>query len=66
MEALLALTSGVLYGTGIDVLENGKMVRRGGVKYTIKDGVVFDAPRLLADVREMVQRAKSAAATSAP
>ena len=72
-EADLAIVDGnplhnmkALYATGIDVLENGKMVRRGGVKYTIKDGIVFDAPRLLADVREMVQRAKSGAVTSAP
>ena len=26
----------------------------GGVRYTIKDGVVFDARKLLGDVREMV------------
>ena len=72
-EADLAIVDGnplhnmkVLYGTGVEVSESGKMVRRGGVKYTIKDGIVFDAPRLLADVREMVQRAKSATASSAP
>ena len=48
----------VLYGTGIDVFEDGQMVRRGGVKYTIKDGIVFDAPALLQDVVEMVRTAK--------
>src|SRR5437867_215232 len=36
----------VLYGLGLDVIENGKVVHRGGVKYTVKDGVVFDAPQL--------------------
>ena len=47
----------VLYGTGVDVWESGRMVRRGGVRYTIKDGIVFDAPRLLAEVRDMVRQA---------
>ncbi len=31
----------------------------GGVRYTIKDGIVFDAPELLADVRDKVARAKA-------
>jgi imidazolonepropionase-like amidohydrolase len=47
----------VLYGTGVTVVEDGRAVRRGGVRYTIKDGVVFDAPALLAEVREMVRGA---------
>ena len=29
----------------------GRVERVGGVKYTIKDGIVYDARRLLADVR---------------
>jgi hypothetical protein len=33
-------------------------VRVGGIKYTIKDGVVYDAKQLLADVRAMVREAK--------
>jgi hypothetical protein len=48
----------VLYGTGITVEEGGKLVQRGGVKYTIKKGIVFDAPQLLEDVRRMVSNAK--------
>ncbi|MGD2071334.1 MAG: amidohydrolase family protein [Gemmatimonadota bacterium] len=50
----------VLYGTGhmkIDD-ETGEVVRVGGIKYTIKDGIVYDAQQLLADVREMVRRAE--------
>jgi hypothetical protein len=39
-------------------VENGRAARRGGVRWTIKDGIVFDAPQLLAEVREMVRRAK--------
>ena len=48
----------VLYGTGHMKLdrEAGKLTRVGGVSYTIKDGIVFDAKALLADVREMVAR----------
>ena len=35
------------------------MVRVGGVKYTIKDGVVFDAKQLLEDVKKMVKDSKT-------
>ncbi len=49
----------VLYGTGaIRVNDENKAVRVGGVKYTIKDGIIFDAKQLLADVRAMVREAK--------
>jgi imidazolonepropionase-like amidohydrolase len=49
----------VLYGTGtIRVTADNKVVRVGGVRYTIKDGIVYDAKQLLADVRRMVKEAK--------
>lgn len=49
----------VLYGTGaIRVNENNEAVRVGGVRYTIKDGILFDAKELLKDVENMVQQAK--------
>jgi hypothetical protein len=52
----------VLYGTGhIRVTEDNQVLRVGGVRWTIKDGIVYDAPALLADVREMVRRAKEEA-----
>jgi len=52
----------VLYGTGaIRVTEDNQVTRVGGVRYTIKDGIVYDAPKLLADVREMVRKAKEKA-----
>jgi hypothetical protein len=45
----------VLYGTGhIRLDDDGKLGRVGGVRYTIKDGIVYDARKLLADVRAMV------------
>jgi len=49
----------VLYGTGaIKVNEDNEVVRVGGVKYTIKDGIIFDAKKLLADVRKIVRESK--------
>jgi len=50
----------VLYGTGAIKLddETGQVGRVGGVRWTIKDGIVFDAPALLKDVRAMVAAAK--------
>ena len=65
-EADIAIVDGnplhnmkLLYGMGIEVVsEDGQVVRRGGVRYTIKDGIVFDAPALLAEVREAVRVAK--------
>ncbi|HVG10870.1 MAG TPA: amidohydrolase family protein [Thermoanaerobaculia bacterium] len=49
----------VLYGTGtIRVTPENKVVRVGGVRYTVKDGIVYDAKQLLADVRRMVKEAK--------
>jgi imidazolonepropionase-like amidohydrolase len=49
----------VLYGTGaLEVNEANLPVRVGGIKYTIKDGIIFDAKKLLADVRKMVREAK--------
>jgi imidazolonepropionase-like amidohydrolase len=50
----------VLYGTGAVFLDDntGDVERRGGVKYTIKDGIVYDAKQLLDDVARMVEEAK--------
>src|SRR5690606_30171231 len=49
----------VLLGTGaIRVTEDNRAVRVGGVRYTVKDGIVYDARQLLADVRAMVAEAK--------
>lgn len=51
----------VLYGTGAVRLndDTGKPERVGGVKYTIKDGIVYDAKKLLADVAAMVAEQKA-------
>lgn len=48
-----------LYGTGaIRLNDKNEVVRVGGVKYTVKDGIVYDAKKLLADVRKLVADAK--------
>lgn len=49
-----------LYGTGALKLDEqtNEIKQVGGVKYTIKDGIIYDAKQLLADVKEMVQEAK--------
>jgi len=51
----------VLYGTGHFKLgEDNQPERVGGVNYTIKDGIVYDAKVLLADVRKIVREARAA------
>jgi len=49
----------VLYGTGsIELTKDNKVVRTGGVLYTIKDGIVYDAKKLLSDVKQLVDEEK--------
>jgi cytosine/adenosine deaminase-related metal-dependent hydrolase len=49
----------VLYGIGVTrVSEDRKEIHKQCVKYTIRDGVVFDSQALLRDVRDIVAKAK--------
>jgi hypothetical protein len=49
----------LLYGTGaIRLTADNKIIRAGSVKYTIKDGIIYDAKKLLADVKQMVDEEK--------
>lgn len=50
----------VLYGTGAVKLNDktGKVERIGGIKWTIKDGIAYDAKKLLDEVAAMVQKQK--------
>jgi hypothetical protein len=50
----------VLYGNGAIRLneETGRPERVGGIKYTVKDGIVYDVKKLLADVAAMVEKQK--------
>ena len=51
-----------LYGTGTGRLNDatGQIERVGGIRWTVRNGVVYDAKELLADVAEMVQTQKNA------
>ncbi|UTW58131.1 amidohydrolase family protein [Kordiimonas sp. SCSIO 12603] len=50
----------VLYGTGhMRMNDNtGKVEQVGGVRWTIKDGIIYDAKQLRKEVRDMVKAAK--------
>jgi imidazolonepropionase-like amidohydrolase len=49
----------ILYGTGaLRVNAENEPVRVGGVRYTLKDGILYDAKELLQDVRALVRDAK--------
>ena len=52
----------VLYGTGAHRLNDktDTVEKVGGIKWTIKDGVVYDAKKLMADVAAMVEKQKNA------
>ena len=52
----------VLYATGAHRLNDstGRVEQVGGIRYTIKDGIVYDAKKLLEDVAAMVAKQKNA------
>ncbi len=49
----------VLYPTGIEEMRDGKAVKTGGVEWTIKDGIPYHGPTLLAEVKQMVTKARA-------
>ena len=50
----------VLYGTGaLKLNDDNELIRVGGVRYTVKDGIVYDAKKLLEDVKKMVDEKKN-------
>ena len=49
----------VLYPTGVDEIRGGKTVHTGGVEWTIKDGIPYHGPTLMARVKEMVAQARA-------
>jgi imidazolonepropionase-like amidohydrolase len=56
----------VLYGTGALKLNDktGRPEQVGGVKWTIKDGILYDAKQLLADVGKMVEEQRRTRTTA--
>ena len=55
----------VLYPTGVDDIKNGKAVRTGGVEWTIKDGIPYHGPTLMAEVKQLVAKARAEHGTKA-
>lgn len=51
----------LLFGTGTVKLndETGKVERIGGITYTVKDGIIYDARKLREEVRDMVAKQKA-------
>jgi hypothetical protein len=47
-----------LYPTGVQDLKDDRLIRRGGVKWTIKDGFVYHAPTMFEDVKKIVAKAR--------
>ena len=54
----------LLNPAGTDVVVNGHVVRGGGVEWTIKDGIPYHGPTLMAEVREIVAEARKKATTA--
>jgi cytosine/adenosine deaminase-related metal-dependent hydrolase len=50
----------VLYPTGVDENRDGNQIHTGGVEWTIKDGIPYHAPELLAKVKDIVAQARAA------
>ncbi len=55
----------VLYPTGVDDIKNGKPVHTGGVEWTIKDGIPYHGPTLMAEVKQLVAKARAERGTKA-
>lgn len=56
----------ILYPTGVDEIQEGKVVRGGGIEWTIKDGIPYHVPSLMRDLKEIVSRARTERAKSVP
>jgi hypothetical protein len=56
----------VLYPTGTEEIRDGKTVHTGGIEWTIKDGIPYHAPTLMARVKEIVARARQATKNDGP
>ena len=49
-----------LYPTGTDMVRDGKVLRGGGIEWTIKDGIPYHVPTVSAEIRTMVAEARKA------
>ena len=49
----------VLYPTGTEAVRDGKVVRGGGIEWTIKDGIPYHGPTLVTEIAEIVAKARA-------
>ena len=56
----------LLYPTGVSRIVDGREVKTGGVEWTIKDGIPYHGPTMLAKVKEIVARDRAALKAEAP
>lgn len=54
----------LLNPAGTDVAVNGRVVRGGGIEWTIKEGIPYHGPTLMAEVRQMVEDARQTPKTT--
>jgi hypothetical protein len=43
----------------VDEIRNGKQVHTGGVEWTIKDGIPYNGPTLMREVKQIVAKARA-------
>ncbi|HEU4390195.1 MAG TPA: amidohydrolase family protein [Blastocatellia bacterium] len=55
----------MLYPGGIDEIRDGKVVRAGGIEWTIKDGIPYNVPTLAREIKEIVAKARADRAAKA-
>lgn len=51
----------ILNPMGVEIYRGESKTRGGGIEWTVKDGYVFHAPRLFAEVKELVRQARARA-----
>lgn len=49
----------VLSPMGVEEARDGKLVRGGGIEWTIKDGIPYHVPELVKDIKEMVRQGRN-------
>jgi Amidohydrolase family len=49
----------VLYPTGVDEVKDGVATRGGGIEWTVRDGIPYHVPTLMAEVKRMVAEARA-------
>jgi hypothetical protein len=54
-----------LYPTGVDEIKDGKSAHTGGVEWTIKDGIPYHGPTLMAEIKAIVAKARAERAAKA-